>query len=789
LKRLAKFIPLFAALVASSVLAVNVRFTLVRNADGTISTAYPAGDKIPVLTLACDDSAAPSLVNLVTGTAYSADVRQYFSGTGAAGATLSVRTVSGDDATAEGWGISGNNLTHAGGATGSGVLRIRGVSGGNTVDCEARPWSYIAPLPADTTAPTIPLGITTSSGAGNVTISWDASADPYTTEAGSGIEEYDVRLGSTVVTTLTSQPAGLSLPTMEAAIGASDGTPSTTQTGASWELSFGGAGIVGTADQIMTRGSDVGGDFVASVKVTSITTAATSPSAGLIARESTNADSAMYACRYAAGTVRYSARATTAATRTNSSATVVALPVYLRMERSGNTWSCDYSTDGAQWLSVGADTVLALPATVRAAGFLTSSSAGTNAVAVLDELAINNVSLRSYTHTTTTGGSYSVRARDADANNSSYSAAVTGTPGLPTDSAAPTFTAQPLCSAINSSTISCNLGTAEDPSGVEGYIPSTSTAFGGAYTDQAQQSSNLYSFTGLVSGTTRCLKSKAVDTVDNVSSYSTASCATTPSSSTGLIFQELFSPTFAIPSTNWNSSTDTGSPAFSPCSRTFGTSTERGPYIQYASTYTTYFGAHCMIVSTKAGTGTSQNFIPGVEYWVGFSSYLVEGGGSEWVNNNFAGAFDILWQMHGINGEGTANNPMFSLDAAMGEGQPYILKIIGDTTSDKPYERGPDIYTSCGNIVTNQWDDWVFNFTFGNPGVWRVYRNGTLCLNNSGLNYFVGNTKGPYTTDGTYHGQNSNYVQQPGRTKRTAQFRVGRTDQGASYATVAPRAP
>jgi hypothetical protein len=776
--------------VSSIAVGLNVRFTLGANPDGAYSTQYTCvasdrSDCAPptIATLMCDDSAAPSLVNLTTGSAYSANVRQYFSGSAAATATLSVVTVSGDNATTEGWAISsagaGNNLTHPGDQTGAGVLRIRGTTGGNSVDCGVRNWSFIAPGGTDTTAPTIPTGCTATGGTGTVTVSCDASSDPYVSQAGSGVDEYDIRLGAVVVGTLTGQSHGLSQALTQTIIGSSDGTPSSTQSGADWDLSFGGTGVVGTADNILYRAAQIAGTAFSTVKVNSITSAATAPTAGLMARESTSADSAMATCRYSVGSgVRLSYRATTGAVRASGTPVSASLPLWLKLDRTGDVWTCSYSTDGGTWIVADTHTV-ALTATLYRGIFISSSTASTNATADLDQLSINNVAPLSYQHTTNVGGSYSVRARDVSDNNSAYSTAVTGTPTGAGDIAGPTIVTQPSGASGGQTSINWNLGGWSDPSGVASYTPSI--ANGSSCTgsvDQPSQATNLYSQSGLTAGGTYSLRSKAVDTLGNLSSYSNCITVTTQAAAS-LLFSDLWSTVYSpypsgIPTypTPWGSSSDPG------CTRTVDTSL----YRDAPGSFKAVFGAgatnnsHCMIVYN----GPPDNFVPGVEYWLGFSMYL----SGSWPADTANGAFSILWQMHGDN-TGTANNPMAKIDAANGEGGPWKIQVLGDTTNNKPYERSVT-YTSCGNVVTGRWVDVVANFKFGNPGFWKIWFNGAQCIDDSGLNYFLTYTFPPYTTIGLYHGW-GNGTASPQRAIYFDQWRVGRASDGVGYAEVAPR--
>ena len=228
----------------------------------------------------------------------------------------------------------------------------------------------------------------------------------------------------------------------------------------------------------------------------------------------------------------------------------------------------------------------------------------------------------------------------------------------------------------------------------------------------------------------------------------------------------------------WGSSSD-GSGL--TCFRSVDTSIYDGAPGAFRSEFTSGAGnnEHCMIVYH----GAPGNFVPGVEYWLGFSMYLE---GTWPADPNPPGGYLILWQMHGLN-EGTANNPMMKIDATNGAGAPWSLQVLGDTTNNKPYERNVH-YTGCGNVGTGQWVHWVMNFRFGDTnGFWKVYKNGTLCMSDTGLNYFLGVSQWPYTTIGLFHGWVSGSTADPARVFYFDQWRVGRAADGVGYSDVAPR--
>lgn len=440
MRRNSQIAALAALLSCSIAFAVNVRSTLGLNPDGVRSTAFPCvltdrSDCAPptAATLACDDSAAQSLVGLLTGNAYSADVRQYFSGTDAATATLSVVSVSGDDATSEGWAIAsagaGDNLTHGGSGTGAGALKIRGTASGDSVDCAVRLWSYIDAPAADTTAPTIPAGLTFEAGTNQVTFRWKASMDPYDGETCSGVDEYDLDIAGSVVQ--VAGQAGLCPQLTQSIIGAADGTPDSIQDGIDWDLSFGGDGLDDATDHILFRGASVTDNFKVRAKVSALASSAEFEKAGLMWRESSAVGARHCSIWYQGnGRVQGKCRTTPDTAVTSNLFTLPAsLAQCLEIERASNTTTLRTSAD-ADCAALTDQASISNPAAaeVIAGMFITSNAAGTNATATVERFALSASPDLAYVHNTTTAKTGRVRARDVEGNNSAYTATITATP-------------------------------------------------------------------------------------------------------------------------------------------------------------------------------------------------------------------------------------------------------------------------------------------------------------------------------------------------------------------------
>lgn len=777
---------LLMAQSAWAAIPASIAITLVRNPDGTYAPKYRTGNKPPdAPTLSCDDSAAPSLAGLNTGDgSYSEDVRQWLDGTADASCTLSVVDVSGDSAATCGWTISGNNLTNPRTAECTGSLKVRCTTAGTSADCSTRAFSIVDPPPVDALAPTVPTGCTTTAGSGTVTVACNPSQDPHDgTNPGSGVDEYDVRVNGAALTTLTSQPRGLSQAFTQYILGSSDGTPSSTQSGADWTLVFAGTGIASTSDSAITRLQAVAGDAHAQATVNAITSASTSGTAGVWARESSSAGSRYVACRWFANSgtpkLRLSVRGTADTAPTNvANLTVGSLPYRTRLERDGDVWTCKYAIDGGEETTAGTTTV-ALPSSVLWGPFCTSSSAGVDATCDLDQVAVNNTAAISYVHTTTTGGSYDVRARDVSNNNSAYSVAVTGTPSGAGDVAGPTNTVAPSGAGASTASIAWNCGTWTDPSGVATYTPSTATSSGGPWTDRAAQASNLYTQTGLTASTTYWLRCKATDTLGNVAAnWTTPVSATTQSASATL---DLYDGMNGAYSSSWNS-TGAGVGGTTPSTRrSFDASIKRA-------------GSHAskMIVREdyvshpeRTEIRLTGNLALDTDWWMGVSTYVPTW--STDPSTGGSGAWDIGFQCHGTN-EGTATNPNCVLDMTNGR---YNFSIRASTNNDRPYTNTGSF--DCGPVVAGVWVDWVLNFRFGSgtgsSGYFKAWKDGVQCVNHTGINWFTGNSLPPYFKMGIYKGWGGDggSVGPVERVIYHDEFRLGRGSNGVGYGDVVPR--
>lgn len=399
--------------------------------SGRIDTRYPDGNDGVAATLNWSTIATQSVFS---GGSYSVNLRTgYLTGTAAGTATLALTP---GYSLPAGWSLTTDGLSYSGTGTGSALVKIRATYATLTADSnEFQVQAQTAPT-GDTIAPTIPTELKATPGTGQVTLTWNASSDPYTTQAGGGVANYDVRLGTSIVQTVTAPSSNIGGALTQNILGSYTPTATSSLSGADYTLTSSGS-IDDTSDLVITRSAQVSGDGTAIVKVASHSSTATYDKYGIEVRGVNAADSVRFSCYYMAGGSGY-VQAQSRTTSGGSAGTVASTyignyPVWLRVKRAGNVWSCDYSLDGIAFTAVASNYPLALPTSSYWGLFAVSTegSGGATATGVLQGWRLHNAADVSYVHTTSTGGSYSVRAKDVAGNASAYSAAINGTPGTP----------------------------------------------------------------------------------------------------------------------------------------------------------------------------------------------------------------------------------------------------------------------------------------------------------------------------------------------------------------------
>ena len=161
--------------------------------------------------------------------------------------------------------------------------------------------------------------------------------------------------------------------------GSASGT--TQNDGATVIIEGNGAGIWGTADAFRFRYTRWLGDGTITVRLRSLENTSSGAKAGVMFRESLTAGSKhVTGVVYAAGGVALQLRSATGGPSSDAARTTGTAPEWLRLRRSGNTFSVASSNDGMTWATVGQVTVtmghiiyVGLPVTSRVTGTLATA--------------------------------------------------------------------------------------------------------------------------------------------------------------------------------------------------------------------------------------------------------------------------------------------------------------------------------------------------------------------------------------------------------------------------------
>lgn len=148
-------------------------------------------------------------------------------------------------------------------------------------------------------------------------------------------------------------------------------------------VSGSGSGIGGTTDQFMFVHQKLMGDGTIKVRLLSLSGTAT-VEAGLMVRESLNANARHVAIVTGAGGTSIRARSTTGGA---TSSVTVSRGAWLRLDRVGPMISASISSDGTQWTAVGTQT-MTLPSTMYFGIVVTSRSATVRGTASVSSMAV-----------------------------------------------------------------------------------------------------------------------------------------------------------------------------------------------------------------------------------------------------------------------------------------------------------------------------------------------------------------------------------------------------------------
>lgn len=375
-------------------------------------------------TLAISTIANISILNGATGTM---NLRSaYVTGTEAATATL-VTTCS--PTLAGGFTTTANGLSWTTTTTYSGICTTTATGSGNPVSSNVYVIASSAAAVSDTSPPTAGTGLSiTLNGSNKPVLVFDPSCDPYDSGS-SGLASYKVRRDGVALTPVTViAPIQSAYTSIDIGTLSPVGT-STQSNGFDWLDTAEGQILSGIGnDELRFSYRSVTGNFIGTTKLESFANVVnTNARAGIMARDGVGAQDAFIMAQItAANASRMQYRATPSGARAATGLGSIALPVWLQLERAGDTWTTRQSVDGNIWVDVSQATQ-AMPTTLNVGRATASHSDGNAVSAQYRQLCVTTLGKQTYTDTAASAGNthtYTVSWLDASANESAQSASV-----------------------------------------------------------------------------------------------------------------------------------------------------------------------------------------------------------------------------------------------------------------------------------------------------------------------------------------------------------------------------
>ncbi len=161
---------------------------------------------------------------------------------------------------------------------------------------------------------------------------------------------------------------------------------SASYTNGTFTIDGSGADIWGTADGFNYLYQTASGDCDIKARVVSVGNTAAGAKAGVIIRETLNANSAHASMLITSGSgAAFIRRTSTGGTSAITSTTSITAPYWVRVQRSGSTFTTSISSNGTSWTTVGSATI-SMGTSVYIGLGVTSQSDGT-----LNESTVDNV--------------------------------------------------------------------------------------------------------------------------------------------------------------------------------------------------------------------------------------------------------------------------------------------------------------------------------------------------------------------------------------------------------------
>ena len=164
---------------------------------------------------------------------------------------------------------------------------------------------------------------------------------------------------------------------------------SSTESSGTYTVKGGGADIWGTTDQFQYASKDLSGDGYVQANCTAVQNTNAWAKAGVMIRNGTAANAMFaYACITPSNGIAFQYRTTTGGSAAQAQVTGQTVPKYLKVQRTGNSFSAYYSANGTSWTQIGTAQTIAMATAAKAGLAVTSHAQGT-----LNTSTFNNVTV------------------------------------------------------------------------------------------------------------------------------------------------------------------------------------------------------------------------------------------------------------------------------------------------------------------------------------------------------------------------------------------------------------
>jgi regulation of enolase protein 1 (concanavalin A-like superfamily) len=186
-----------------------------------------------------------------------------------------------------------------------------------------------------------------------------------------------------------STPSSLPTGWLNQDVGSVGVAGSASYTGGIFTARGAGQQIWNTADGLHLAYQSLAGDGTIVARVGSLTGGASTQSAGVMIRETLTANSKHAYVAFSQSQIYFTNRATTGGTTSAQSLIGKTLPYWVKLTRSGSTFTAAASPDGVNWVQVGTPRTITMTGTVYVGLVVSSGQNSTLATAIFDNVSIS----------------------------------------------------------------------------------------------------------------------------------------------------------------------------------------------------------------------------------------------------------------------------------------------------------------------------------------------------------------------------------------------------------------